>query len=82
MYVDVDMDMDGGYPSWCSTSVPPPLEAGGKPGEDMVNFVGRCGAAWAATHEGDTSACSRLWYECSTTLQLANAELILSALGA
>ena len=27
------------------------LEAGGRPGEDLVNFVRRCGAAWATTHD-------------------------------
>ena len=62
--------------------IPLALEAGGRPGEDLVNFVRRCGAAWAATHDGDLSAYSRLWYECSTTLQRGNAELILAAIGA
>ena len=62
--------------------VPLAMEAGGSPGEDMVNFVRRCGAAWAATHDDDLSAYSRLWHECSSLLQRANAELVLSALGA
>ena len=62
--------------------VPLALEAGGRPGEDLVNFVRRCGAAWAATHDDDLSAYARLWHECSTTLQRANAELVLAALGA
>ena len=62
--------------------IPLALESGGRPGEDLVNFVRRCGAAWAATHDDDLSAYARLWYECSTTLQRGNAELILAALGA
>ena len=59
--------------------VPLPLEAGGRPGEDLVDFVRRCGTA-AAADEGP-AAFSRLWHECSCLLQLANAELILSAVG-
>jgi len=56
---------------------PLPLEAGGRPGEDFINFVRRCGAA----SEDEPEACSRLWFEASTILQRANAELILAANG-
>ena len=61
--------------------IPLALEPEGRPGEDLISFVRRCGAAWAATHDDDLSAYSRLWYECSTTLQRGNAELILAAIG-
>ena len=58
------------------------LESGGCPGEDLVNFVRRCSVAWPATHDGDLSAYTRLWYECSTALQRGNAERILAAISA
>ena len=57
---------------------PLPLEAGGRPGEDFINFVRRCGAA---ASEDEPEACSRLWFEASTIMQRANAELILAANG-
>ena len=65
--------------------VPLPFEAGGRPGEDTIGFVRRCGAAWAAQH-GEEGAekklvTGRLWQEVSTLLQLGNAEMILSANG-
>ena len=57
---------------------PLPLEAGGRPGEDFVSFVRRCGAA---ASDDEPQACSRLWFEASTILQRGNAELILAANG-
>ena len=65
-----------------SALVPLSIEAGGRPGRDVVNFIRRCGAAWRDTHDGDTSGFGRLWYGLSTTLQLWNAELLLSSIGA
>ncbi len=65
--------------------VPLPFETGGRPGEDTIGFVRRCGAAWAALHGEDDAekqvATSKPRQECSTLLQLGNAELILSANG-
>ena len=66
------------YPQAGSMLHPLPLEAGGRPGEDFVSFVRRCGAA---AGEDEPQACSRLWFEASTILQRANAELILAANG-
>ena len=57
---------------------PLPLEAGGRPGEDFVSFVRRCGAA---ASDDEPHACGRLWFEASTILQRGNAELILAANG-
>jgi hypothetical protein len=73
------------YPLGGASLVPLPFETGGRPGEDTIGFVRRCGAAWAALHGEDDAekqvATSQLWQECSTLLQLGNAELILSANG-
>ena len=60
--------------------VPFALEDGGRPCEEAVSFVRRCGAA--AEEARDQQATSRLWQECSTLLQMGNAELVLSANGA
>ena len=60
---------------------PLPLEAGGRPGEDFISFVRRCGSMWEANHPGEASPIPRLWYEASSLLRVANAELILSAVG-
>ncbi len=47
--------------------VPLPFEAGGRPGEDTIGFVRRCGAAWAAQHEEEGAekklVTGRLWQE-------------------
>ena len=71
--------------------VPLAFEDGGRPAEDTVGFVRRCGAAaerigstWLAPGEGDGEdqpVVARLWQEYSTLLQWGNAELILSANG-
>ena len=65
--------------------VPLPFEAGGRPGEDTIGFVRRCGAAWAAQHGEDgvekKLVTGQLWQQVSTLLQLGNAEMILSANG-
>ena len=60
---------------------PLPLEAGGRPGEDFIAFVRRCGSMWETNHPGEASPIPRLWYEASSLLRVANAELILSAIG-
>ena len=71
--------------------VPLAFEDGGRPAEDTVGFVRRCGAAaerigstWLAPGEGDGEdqpVVARLWQEYSTLLQWGNAELILSTTG-
>ena len=65
--------------------VPLLFETDGRPGEDTIGFVRRCGAAWAALHGEDDAekqvATSQLWQKWNALLQLDNAELILSANG-
>ena len=61
--------------------IPLPFEAGGRPGTDTVNFVRCCGAMYSESHDGNKSIYSRLWHDASATLQIANAELIISAVG-
>ncbi len=69
--------------------VPLALEDGGRPAEETVAFVRRCGAAaeergatWPLAAAGDEQpVTARLWQEYSTLLQLGNAELVLSANG-
>ena len=54
--------------------IPLALEAGGRPGEDFVHFVRQMAG-------GDSAACSCIWHDVSSTLQMHNAELILGANG-
>jgi hypothetical protein len=69
--------------------VPLAFEDGGRPAEETVAFVRRCGAAaeergatWPLAAAGDEQpVTARLWQEYSTLLQLGNAELVLSANG-
>ena len=71
--------------------VPLAFEDGGRPAEETVGFVRRCGAAAerigssllpdGACDGGDQPVVARLWQEYSTLLQWGNAELILSANG-
>ena len=77
---DAAADKHRRYSRAGASLIPLPLEAGGRPGDDLVSFVRRCGAAWAATHDGEAPN-SRLWHECSCVLQRSNAELLLSANG-
>ena len=69
------------YPDAGTSLIPLPFEAGGRPGTDTVNFVRRCSAMYSESHGGDKSVYSRLWHDASATLQIANAELIISAVG-
>ena len=69
------------YPDAGTSLIPLPFEAGGRPGTDTLNFVRRCGAMYSDSHDGDKSIYTRLWHDASTTLQIANAELIISAVG-
>ena len=71
--------------------IPFVFEDGGRPAEETVAFVRRCGAAaeqtgyaLAAAADGGVQGqpfVARLWQDLSTLLQLGNAELILSACG-
>ena len=69
--------------------LPLAFEDGGRPAEDTVAFVRRCGATaeergsrWPLTEAEDGQpVTARLWQEYSTLLQLGNAELVLSANG-
>ena len=63
--------------------VPFAFEDGGRPLEEAVAFVRMLGALRTAAEEGSTEwgGTARLWQECSTLLQLGNAELVLSANG-
>ena len=66
--------------------VPMAFEDGGRPAEETVAFVRRCGAAaerlgasWGGS--GDQPVTAWLWQEFSTQLQLGSAEMVLSANG-
>ena len=52
--------------------VPLPLEAGGRPGVDFAHWVRQLA-------DGDSLACASIWRDVSSTLQMWNAELLLSA---
>ena len=71
--------------------IPLAFEDGGRPAEETVSFIRRCGAAaerngtsllgaGGGSSEGQPPV-ARLWQEYSTLLQWGNAELILSANG-
>jgi len=78
---DAASDKQRRYAEAGASLQPLPLEAGGRPGEDFVAFVRRCGSMWETNHPGEASPIPRLWYEASSLLRVANAELILSAIG-
>ena len=66
--------------------VPMAFEDGGRPAEETVAFVRRCGAAADRVDpfragSGGQPVVARLWQELSTLLQLGNAELVISANG-
>ena len=54
--------------------IPLALEAGGRPGEDFIHWVRQMA-------NGDSALCASIWHDVSSTLQMHNAELILSANG-
>ena len=78
---DAASDKRGRYAEAGATLQPLPLESGGRPGEDFITFVRRCGSMWEANHPDEPSTIPRLWYEASILLRTSNAELILSASG-
>ena len=57
------------------------FESGGRPADGTAAFVRDCGAALASYGPEVGQLTARLWQECSTLLQLGNAELLLSAAG-
>jgi hypothetical protein len=63
--------------------VPFALEDGGRPAEEALAFVRMLGAVRTEAEEGclDWGGTALLWQQCSTLLQLGNAELVLSANG-
>ena len=66
--------------------IPLAFEDGGRPAEETVAFVRRCGAVseqWGYSLQSgeDSNVVAKLWREYSTLLQWGNAELILSANG-
>ena len=63
--------------------IPLAFEDGGRPCEEAVTFLRMLGACRTEAEDGSTDwgGTARLWQECSTPLQLGNAEIILSANG-
>ena len=66
-------------PPWCRW----PSRTGGRPSEETVGFLRMLAATRTEAEEGSAEwgGTARLWQECSTLLQLGNAELVLSANG-
>jgi len=74
------------YAEASAALVPFALEAGGRPSDEAAAFVRLCGSAYTQTNRSEDgtpapSPTGRLWQELSTTLQLGNAEILLSAIG-
>ena len=63
--------------------VPFALEDGGRPAEETVAFLRMLAAVRTEAEQGglEWGGAARLWQECSTILQLGNAELVLNANG-
>jgi len=71
------------YANAGTSLIPLAFEDGGRPSEEAIAFIRMLGA-YRNEAEGDSSewgGTARLWQECSTLLQLGNAELVLSANG-
>ena len=64
-----------GYPQ--ATLLPFILETGGRPADAVVSMM----RYWGSLAAGPERGVSMLWQQLSTTLQLGNAECILSAVG-
>ena len=60
-----------------------PKRAKARPAEESLGFVRMLGAVRTEAEEGclDWGGTALLWQQCSTLLQLGNAELVLSANG-
>ena len=71
------------YPHGGAGLIPLAFEDGGRACEEAVSFIRMLGACRTEAEDGctDWGGTARLWQECSTLLQLGNAELILSANG-
>ena len=71
------------YAAAGASLVPFALEDGGRPAEETVAFLRLLAAVRTEAEQGslEWGGAARLWQECSTVLQLANAELVLSANG-
>ena len=71
------------YPDAGANLVPLAFEDGGRPAAETVGFLRMLGATRTEAEGGsaDWGGTARLWQECSTLLQLGNAELVLSANG-
>jgi len=71
------------YASAGASLVPLAFEDGGRPAEETVAFLRMLGAVRTEAEGGsqDWGGTALLWQECSSLLQLGNAELVLSANG-
>ena len=71
------------YPDGGASLIPPASEDGGRPWQEAVSYIRMLGACRTEAEDGNTDwgGTARLWQECSTLLQLGNAELVLSANG-
>jgi len=71
------------YPQAGALLVPFALEDGGRPAEEALAFVRMLGAVRTEAEGGslEWGGTAMLWQQCSTALQLGNAELVLTANG-
>ena len=71
------------YPLGGASLIPFAFEDGGRPSEEAAAFVRMLAASRTEAEEGSVEwgGTARLWQECSTLLQLGNAEMVLSANG-
>ena len=80
---DAAADKRRRYPAAGAALVPLAFEDGGRPATETVSFIRMLGATRREAEGGsmDWGGTGRLWQECTTLLQLGNAELMLSANG-
>ena len=80
---DAAADKRRRYPAAGANLVPLAFEDGGRPSEETVGFLRMLAATRTEAEGGNAEwgGTARLWQECSTLLQLGNAELVLSANG-
>jgi len=71
------------YPQAGALLVPFAVEDGGRPSEEASAFVRQLGAVRTEAEGGswEWGGTALLWQQCSTALQLGNAELVLTANG-
>ena len=77
---DAAADKRRRYAAAGAALIPLAFEDGGRPSEDAVAWVRRCGAALPPS-EAALGGPALLWQQVSTLLQLGNAELVLTARG-